>query len=657
MKEFHDLLNQEEQKSASLREKLNLAVRKGKSLVQQRDSLKQNVEEMTVEIEQLKSKINNQEHSLLESRQKISDLSLQIDRYEAFETENLSLKDRLMETEELLQTKERTLSVLLSKLGEIDAGGEIDALDPVQKLEAIAKLCSDLHAIAASSEQEARKSRKAAELLLAELNEVQERNDGLQEELARTYDEISSLSRERALADSAKVEALSHLAKLSEQRKNQLAELKKLNSRVHEVKKGFFDINTLANHVFDKDIELLNIVRTPMKSCLEKIGTDPLATEDFVGLISANSGFKDLWSTNSSWDKIMPDRLDETVGSDVVGVINEHLQQLTEEISALKDRLHSHSMSLNSEFEQLTTVITSALREIVSQRTSLQSIKDEYTHLESTVKERDMEAVVLRMSLSLLFEACTSSIVEIENRRGRLGGESLAAGDVRVNLPALPSPDGGDFSGFTLSSYENCVKTLADGLLLAVKDIIGISTEGVEGHTKEMRSRILNLQNELQEKDIQRERICMELVSQIKEAEATAANCSQDLQSMKNYAQDLETKLEVIGNERILLEQRVEELRQGFLSSVELGDKVKSLTDLVASKEQEIEALMQALDEEENQMEALRNKINDLEKVVEQKSKSLENVEASRAKALKKLSVTVSKFDELHHMSDRKSVV
>ncbi|WJZ97422.1 hypothetical protein VitviT2T_016027 [Vitis vinifera] len=34
-------LDQEEQKSASLRKKLNVAVRKGKSLVQQRDSLKQ----------------------------------------------------------------------------------------------------------------------------------------------------------------------------------------------------------------------------------------------------------------------------------------------------------------------------------------------------------------------------------------------------------------------------------------------------------------------------------------------------------------------------------------------------------------------------------------------------------------------------------------
>lgn len=66
----------------------------------------------------------------------------------------------------------------------------------------------------------------------------------------------------------------------------------------------------------------------------------------------------------------------------------------------------------------------------------------------------------------------------------------------------------------------------------------------------------------------------------------------------------------------------------------------------------EIEALMQALEEEENQMESLRSKVDELEKAVQQKSIDLEHVEASRAKALKKLSVTVSKFDELHHMSE-----
>lgn len=66
----------------------------------------------------------------------------------------------------------------------------------------------------------------------------------------------------------------------------------------------------------------------------------------------------------------------------------------------------------------------------------------------------------------------------------------------------------------------------------------------------------------------------------------------------------------------------------------------------------EIEALMHALDEEEVQMEGLTNKIEELEKVLKEKNHELESVETSRGKLTKKLSITVTKFDELHHLSE-----
>lgn len=61
---------------------------------------------------------------------------------------------------------------------------------------------------------------------------------------------------------------------------------------------------------------------------------------------------------------------------------------------------------------------------------------------------------------------------------------------------------------------------------------------------------------------------------------------------------------------------------------------------------------MQALDEEEAQMEDMTNKIEEMERVLLQKNKDMENLEVSRGKIMKKLSVTVSKFDELHQLSE-----
>ncbi|XP_057540848.1 trans-Golgi network-localized SYP41-interacting protein 1 isoform X3 [Amaranthus tricolor] len=650
-KELQELLTLEEQKSASLREKLNLAVRKGKSLVQQRDGLKQTVEEMTAEIDQLKSTISSHEGSLVESTWKISDLSLQIETCKAFEAENLSLKNHLIEAQQHLQQSSHTLSLLLSKLGEINAVEGVNPHDPLQKLDGIIKMCSDLHLSAASFEQESKKSKKSAELLLAELNEVQERNDSLQEELERAYDEISNLSKERDFANAAKSEALTHHGEISKEIENQLADLEKLKSSVLGLKNVFIDISTVCDDMFVKDIELLNNVRTYMESTLGP-GVNPVPAKAHSSLVSVNSRFKDFWSKTSSWGNKMSGPLEESADLNVCKDIEQHLQQLTETISDLKERIQSHSMSLRTEVEWLSTVAGTMVREIASQKSSLESIRGDNVRLQSIEKEKDMEGEVMRRSIFLLFEACTTSIVEIENRKAQLVRENFVAENLRTNLPALPIADGEIFSGVALSSSEESVKTLADKLLMTVKDFVDIGTKNVEGHSKEMKNTIMELQKELQERDIQRERMCLELVSQIKAAEVTAANCSQDLQSMTNYAHDLENKVEVLKKDRSLLERRVGELEQECRSSTELEEKVKSLTDMLAGKEQEIESLMQALDEEENQMEALRSRILELEKALQKKNTDLELVEASRAKALKKLSVTVRKFDELHHMSE-----
>ena len=64
------------------------------SLVQ-RDSIKQIIEEMTVEMEHLKSEIKNQENTLAEHEQKLRQFSTYSDRLEVLESESLLLKKHL----------------------------------------------------------------------------------------------------------------------------------------------------------------------------------------------------------------------------------------------------------------------------------------------------------------------------------------------------------------------------------------------------------------------------------------------------------------------------------------------------------------------------------------------------------------------------------
>lgn len=66
----------------------------------------------------------------------------------------------------------------------------------------------------------------------------------------------------------------------------------------------------------------------------------------------------------------------------------------------------------------------------------------------------------------------------------------------------------------------------------------------------------------------------------------------------------------------------------------------------------EIDALMQALDEEESQMETLTGKIDELEKTIQEKNLALECLDATRGKAMSKLSTTINRFNELHGLSE-----
>ncbi|XWS70558.1 hypothetical protein CRYUN_Cryun03dG0057800 [Craigia yunnanensis] len=653
--ELQELLNQEEQKSASVREKLNVAVRKGKSLVQQRDSLKKTIEEMNAEMEHLKSELSHRENALADYELKMRDFFGFPERVDALEADSLFLRNHLTETERMLEEKEHILSRLLNAIANIDVGVEIETFDPVETLERIEKVFHDLHATVASSEQESRKSKRAAELLLAELNEVQERNDGLQEDLAKVASEFTEVMKERDVAEAAKLEVLSRLEKLStvhsEEKRKQYSELMMLQSSVNELRKGVNDIHNLLSSVFLKELEFLQNLEVSIKSCLEGDDAQDVAGSPYN--ISSNLEDKENFQMDTWSVANMQDPIDDNAIGEFCSLIWHRLQDLETEITALKEKLIVHPKSLHEQGHSIWNVLGILHRESKSWKESFEAMRRNIMHVESIGKEKDKEIVVLRRNVALLYEACANSVLEIENRKAELFGNGLATADPGTNLKPVMLADGGlPFGGQNSVSSEEHIKTMANKLLSTMKDFLSMRAEIVEGSQREMKITITNLRKELQEMDIQKDQICMELVGQIKLAEAAATNYSRDLQSSKTLVHDLEKELEVMREEQKSLQQRVKELQDVQANTVELQDRVKSLTDMLSSKDKEIEALMQALDEEEIQMEELTKKIEELEKVLQQKNIDLENLKDSRGKVVKKLSITVSKFDELHNLSE-----
>ncbi|EPS67496.1 hypothetical protein M569_07278 [Genlisea aurea] len=609
--------NEEQQKSASLREKLNVAVRKGKSLVQHRDAMKQNIEQLNLEVEQLKSENEQLKKAVSEHEEQIQKLYGIQESVRAAESENSFFKDRLAETEHWLEEKATRLNDIVNHLDDIGGGLKFSTENPFEKLKQIGNYLIDLQNDLDSSQQESSKSKRAAELLLAELNEVQERNDTLQEELVKAHNELSILSGEKDLAENAKDEVLAHIENLvhshSEDKDKLLSEIVTLKSGIAGLGEDLSAVASELHDVLSRDLLVLQCVKTALKSFLE-----PRSIPDMNSILPSGS-----FSGTMSWKS--------------------ENEVLTRELTSLRKRLYNHSYVLQEEASELSELVISVHRDYTTQKDTCESVKSDLKKFELIAEEKESELHSSRGKVALLYEACAAAISEIESCKNHVLGKALPSSKPppeRKSESEKPLLGGSDFS-----VDEDEIRGMHDRVLLGARDLMNMQNELLEVGHLEMKNTILNLQKELQEKDIQTDRICSDFVNQIKEAETRAESYSDRLRQMRALVDDSKTQVKAMGDEQEVLRQKIKELEDQETDSRDLQEKL-------ASKTQEIEALMQALEEQEAEMEELTSKVSRFENELREKSKEAESIESSRTKALKKLSVTVSKFDELHFLSE-----
>jgi len=264
------------------------------------------------------------------------------------------------------------------------------------------------------------------------------------------------------------------------------------------------------------------------------------------------------------------DQYDDNTSVENLRLFGHQLQEFMIKVSSLKEKINIHS-SLAQELDKtLSKLMASAQREMTSQKEVCETMKKE-------LSERDEKLVALRGINAYLYEACNNSSIVLENEKAELSGTKVESSDLGINVEP-PSFDN-DIS-------EEFIKTMADRLLLAVKGFTSIKAEFLDANQKEMKATIANLQRELQEKDVQRDRICSDLVKQIKDAEAAANSYSQDLQAFKIQEHNLKKEVEAIEAERKILEQRVNELQDRQETTAALEEKMRSQTGLLAAKDQ-----------------------------------------------------------------------
>lgn len=218
--EKHSLLKdleRSEEKSAFVREKLSMAIKKGKGLVQDRENLKLQLDEKNKEIEKLKLNLQQQEFTVSECRDQINRLSKDLDCIPKLEADLISMRDQRDHLEQFLAESNNLLQKVIESVDRIILPVDSTFEEPVEKVNWIAGFINECQDTKTHLEQELGNVKQEASTLASNLAEAQERVKSLEDALSVAEDKITQLADEKREVEAGKINAEQELGKAIEE--------------------------------------------------------------------------------------------------------------------------------------------------------------------------------------------------------------------------------------------------------------------------------------------------------------------------------------------------------------------------------------------------------------------------------------------------------
>ncbi|MBA0706407.1 hypothetical protein Golax_018517 [Gossypium laxum] len=258
-------LEQSEEKSGLLKEKLSMAVKKGKGLVQDREKLKVLMEEKMSEIEKLRLELQQEESRVAECREQISSLSADLDRIPKLESKLASMKEEKDQLEKLLFESNRRLHTVVESINCIVIPVDSAFLEPVQKLNLLSEYIYDCQTAKKQTEQELREVKEEASILAGKLAEARATMKLLEDALNTVKNDLAQLAGEKNEMETGKRNIEIELQKTIEQRDESQSRVFKLESDVEglegscrEMRLKIEDYQAKEDRWKEKEAELLS---------------------------------------------------------------------------------------------------------------------------------------------------------------------------------------------------------------------------------------------------------------------------------------------------------------------------------------------------------------------------------------------------------------
>ncbi|CAN1137323.1 Trans-Golgi network-localized SYP41-interacting protein 1 [Linum perenne] len=256
-------LNRSEEKAALLREKLTLAVKKGKGLVQDKENLKHLLDEKKSEIEKLKLEIQQQESVVGECQDQINRLSMDLEQVQKLEADLVSVKDQRDQFQQLLLESDNKLQRVMESVDHVTLPVVSTSDNPVGKMKALADYLSESQLQKVHLEQE-------LDTLKEEYNDLASKYQILEQNLKSAENQILELAEEKRVLEDSKKNVELDLQNAVEEINARTSEF----TEAHAARRSLEDALSLAENniaVLVKEREEALVSRATVQAELEKV--------------------------------------------------------------------------------------------------------------------------------------------------------------------------------------------------------------------------------------------------------------------------------------------------------------------------------------------------------------------------------------------------
>lgn len=402
LKEEKDTLQKDlertEEKSTLLREKLSLAVKKGKGLVQDRENLKLLVEEKKSEVENFKLELQKQESMVTDCRDEINRLSADLEQIPKLEADLVAAKDQRNQLEQFLLESNNMLQRVIESIDGIVLPVASDFEEPVQKVNWLAGYLNECQQAKIHMEQDLEKVKEETNILASELADAQRAMKSLEDALSAAENQISQLSEEKGEMEVAKRTVELDLQKAIDETTSQTSKFTEACATI----KSLEDSLSLAENnisMITKEREEVQLSRASTEAELEKL------REDIT---------------------IQTSKLTETFRT--VKALEDALSQAETNVSLLTEqnnRFHDDRSNLESELKKLTEEADSQTGKLTSALSTIKSLEDALSKASNDIAVLEDEKKISQQKISMLNSRLNTCMDELAGTSGSLESRSV----------------------------------------------------------------------------------------------------------------------------------------------------------------------------------------------------------------------------------------